>query len=955
MGVASLLLLLLAMEAPMAMKETWDLSTEDTAITIAVDAHQPFVTRLQDSRSHHDWIAGATPVPLMGRAWIGEREAKMDWRFERAVREPEQGRLVLVFANAQPKLALRSIWRARPGRGPVEHWVEIGNQSGERVTVSHQDSLSLSGLRPKGQATIWWTKRGGSNASTQGGTFSQPLDARTNLALTSHCEDGASPVPWLAVQMGEERGLYVGWEFSGLGRVHARTGRSPDELDLDIGLNPDFKTDIEPGETFLVPPAFVGCYAGDLDEGAYSLHRFILEKLRPPMPDDCPDPILAYNLYLDVGGNNAREADVLRSAATCRDLGFEAFMPDAMWFPETGDWRFDPRRFPNGVAPIEEFVRAHGMFLALWCAWTNGGLSADPDALSIRAHPDWFHQDYGPDWRPGPFTGGRLCLASPEARAWAIRTTQRLVGSFRLRYLKHDIDPIVTRCNRATHRHRYGVDVSYWAAMGYYEVQEKLRKAFPNLILENCSGGGHIKDFGVIQRTHYTVTTDTLSNLPDRQSLWDGTFAFPPLVLQAYTYDNYYPVKGDTPGTFLWRSGMMSAWQIDPTDTPKWTADERESTRRSAQIYKEWIRPILKDCKVHHILPRPDGVHWDGMFYWSASLKRGTLYIFRPESPDAEQTVKLKGLDPQKRYWLWCEDGSILPGVRSGSDLMGQGLAIRLPQPYTSDLIFLQDESLGKPKGLEEPGEFALGKAEVISDPFSVSARLTWQPSAGARSYRAVVSESSDFRTVLAEAVAGAPSASLAKLPPARQLHWKVEAVAWGGRRWNSGDPGVFSTPKLDQLTGITFASDLQWAKATVGANNPVRRDSNYYGKPLAIAGKPYPKGLWTHSFNDATPADIVFDLAGKGFAAFKADVGLDDQSGGGSVQFQVFLDGQLKAASRVLRPRQVHPLSVDVRGAKEITLRVLNGGDGYSCDHAVWGLARFVGAGAKDHVDEGK
>jgi hypothetical protein len=40
------------------------------------------------------------------------------------------------------------------------------------------------------------------------------------------------------------------------------------------------------------------------------------------------------------------------------------------------------------------------------------------------------------------------------------------------------------RCSgsETTHRHRYGVDASYWATPGYYEVQEKLRQAFPNLL-----------------------------------------------------------------------------------------------------------------------------------------------------------------------------------------------------------------------------------------------------------------------------------------------------------------------------------------------------------------------------------------------------------------------------------------------------------------------------------------
>ena len=110
----------------------------------------------------------------------------------------------------------------------------------------------------------------------------------------------------------------------------------------------------------------------------------------------------------------------------------------------------------------------------------------------------------------------------------------------------------------------------------------------------------------------------------------------------------------------------------------------------------------------------------------------------------------------------------------------------------------------------------------------------------------------------------------------------------------------------------------MPWVRATAGADNPVRRDVNYYGKPIAINGGVYPKGLWTHAYPDTTPADMVYDVAGKRFELFKADAGLDDASGGGSVQFQVLVDGVQKAESPVLRPRQVHRFRVDVAGASK-------------------------------------
>src|ERR1039457_4818206 len=100
---------------------------------------------------------------------------------------------------------------------------------------------------------------------------------------------------------------------------------------------------------------------------------------------------------------------------------------------------------------------------------------------------------------------------------------------------------------------------------------------------------------------------------------------------------------------------------------------------RPTEIYKAWIRPILKDVEVHHILPRPDDYHWDGMFYWSPSLKRGTLYIFRPNNDERMKRVRLKGLVAARRYKVRSEDRSVEDGTCSGAELMQAGLRIQLP------------------------------------------------------------------------------------------------------------------------------------------------------------------------------------------------------------------------------------------------------------------------------------
>jgi len=271
-----------------------------------------------------------------------------------------------------------------------------------------------------------------------------------------------------------------------------------------------------------------------------------------------------------------------------------------------------------------------------------------------------------------------------------MKETQRVVGEYHLDYLKHDWTPIVTQCEQTDHRHKYGVDVSYWSALGYYQVQEALKQRFPDVALEGCSSAGHIKDFGVIQRVHYITTTDTLSSLPNRQSIWDSTHAFPPSVLMAYNAEELYTQVSDRPLPYFWRASMMSAWQPIPEHSGLWTDEQKAAMKRQVEIYKSWIRPILQDVKVHHILPRPDDLHWDGMFYWSPSLARGTVYIFRPNNDQPFQRVRLQGLIGGQRYHIWSEDGSVSYATQTGTDLMNTGIGIKLPGKYSSDLVYVE-------------------------------------------------------------------------------------------------------------------------------------------------------------------------------------------------------------------------------------------------------------------------
>ncbi len=102
---------------------------------------------------------------------------------------------------------------------------------------------------------------------------------------------------------------------------------------------------------------------------------------------------------------------------------------------------------------------------------------------------------------------------------------------------------------------------------------------------------------------------------------------------------------------------------------------------------------------------------------------------------------------------------------------------------------------------------------------------------------------------------------------------------------------------------------------------------------PLTLGGKAYAHGVGSHA-----RATLVLDLRG-GATRFVSTVGVDDETkSGGSVSFQVVVDGRVKAATGVLHggdaPKQ---LSVDLTGARQLVLRVGDGGDNADNDHADW------------------
>ena len=234
---------------------------------------------------------------------------------------------------------------------------------------------------------------------------------------------------------------------------------------------------------------------------------------------------------------------------------------------------------------------------------------------------------------------------------------------------------------------------------------------------------------------------------------------------------------------------------------------------------------------------------------------------------------------------------------------------------------------------------------------FAVTAEVNWTPSVNAQRYRVTVSNTPDFKHIVASEMSATTSIVLPAIAAGHEVVLESGGdrpgsscqLGWAWRIHHARQPGA----RCDVRLGRAVDQGDRGSRQRGPPRHQPSRTSYQHQRG------PYPKALWTHAFNDPTPADIVFGISDKGFSDFRATVGLEEMGSQGSVQFQVFVDGEVKAESPLMHPRTTFDMAANVEQGHEVTLRVLNGGDGYSYDHAAWGSPRFIKKGGTDPLPE--
>jgi alpha-galactosidase len=188
-----------------------------------------------------------------------------------------------------------------------------------------------------------------------------------------------------------------------------------------------------------------------------------------------------------------------------------------------GDWFVNPQKLPGGLKQLAERINAEGVKFGIWLEPEM----VSPDSELFRKHPDWAIQVPGRE-----ITMGRhqyvLDLTRQEVCDYIFEAVASVLNCANIAYVKWDMNRSLTDIGSAglapecmgQFYHRY--------VLGLYSLQERLMRQFPDLLLENCTGGGGRFDPGMLYYSPQIWTSDNMDPI-QRLLIQEGTALVYPL------------------------------------------------------------------------------------------------------------------------------------------------------------------------------------------------------------------------------------------------------------------------------------------------------------------------------------------------------------------------------------------------------------------------------------------
>jgi len=419
---------------------------------------------------------------------------------------------------------------------------------------------------------------------------------------------------------------------------------------LVSGIHPEcFSWPLNPGESFHTPEAILSYSAEGLNALSRNYHRVIRDEVIPPRWRGVRKPVLVNSWEACYFDFNAEK--LLKLAVAAKELGMEMLVLDDGWFGERnddttslGDWFCNEKKLGCGLKELSERIHALGLYFGLWL---------EPEMISARSdlyrnHPDWALTD--PDRKP---MVGRnqlvLDMSRQEVQDYLFDAISRILKDARIEYIKWDFNRCVANVwSHALPAGRQG-ETAHRFIMGTYALLERLEEAFPDVMIEGCSGGGGRFDAGMLYYCPQIWCSDD-TDAVERLEIQRGTsFGYPACAMGSHVsacpnHQTGRIVPFATRGMVA-MSGTFG-YELNPE---KLSAEEKETVKQQIAAFHRFEGLIAEGDYYRLDDAGGDETAW---LFVSPDQKEALLTVVvthvRAYSPFP--LVRLQGLDPDGTY-----------------------------------------------------------------------------------------------------------------------------------------------------------------------------------------------------------------------------------------------------------------------------------------------------------------
>lgn len=608
--------------------------------------------------------------------------------------------IIVKSGDPENGLAIVHTFQSFEGHGVVNMRSHIRNTSDDPVRLDGGEIAKLVFTQQGSGYTHYWIEKGAGKPTDVGIHINRAEPGYSFSELsTPYAKGKIEPIPWQClINQKEKTGLWMAAEASSQISLFCEASRG--NLSMGMGMDTSMGkydlTELAPGGRYEFPVLYFGLFEGSLDDGCNKMKKWMVEELLATAPEGTILPLLSNNSWgyeMDIN-----EQTIKSMADKASELGIEALCVDAGWFGTVGYWFPDEEKFPTGMRALSDYIENLGMKSGIWLAWSNGGDNFLNDSTLSVFNPkysNWFGKDYPKDWQnPWAWRGACACLSFAPVYEWSLNHCERMITDYGFDLIKHDQRLLLEECKHgggnSIHPHSKNPgDISWQCCQNYYRFHESLMEKYPDVLLENCVGGGCMVDFGSISRAHYTSANDHYAPLSLRQAFYDASYILPPRIIEGYLQKETYP------GTEQLKYNLRSAgmgWCTIMFDLNLLTAEEQKVFKEFAGFYKNTMRPYIREANTYHISERPKADGMDAMMFLMPDGKHGIILAFRADSNEDELTVKPKGIEATAQYTVRCEEGYGAEGTYSGKELLNKGLLITFPMKQSSEVIFLDQK-----------------------------------------------------------------------------------------------------------------------------------------------------------------------------------------------------------------------------------------------------------------------